>query len=68
MLYTLKSYGKLKHADELGMMSEIAKNGPITCSIATPDDMVYNFRGGILRKKDYSKSEVRAPCSPCSEL
>lgn len=58
VLYTLKSYGKLKHADELGMMSEIAKNGPITCSIATPDDMVYNFRGGILRKKDYSKSEV----------
>lgn len=64
MVYKLKSYGKLKHSDELGMMTEIARNGPITCSIATPDDMVYDFRGGILRKKDYSKSEARPAAGP----
>ena len=64
VVYKLKSYGKLKHSDELGMMTEIARNGPITCSIATPDDMVYGFRGGILRKKDYSKSEVNPAAAP----
>lgn len=27
ILYKLKSYGKLKHGSELGMMAEIRKNG-----------------------------------------
>ena len=36
---------------------------PITCSIATPDNFVYDFRGGsgrngIAMDKDYNKSEV----------
>jgi hypothetical protein len=58
ILYKLKSYGKLKHGSELGMMAEIRKNGPITCSIATPDDMVYDYRGGIMLATDFKKSEV----------
>ena len=30
-----------------GMMSEIMQRGPITCSIACPDDFVWNYTGGV---------------------
>jgi hypothetical protein len=63
ILYKLKSYGKIRDGGELGIMSEVHKNGPITCSIATPDNFVYDFRGGpgrngIALDKDYNKTEV----------
>lgn len=58
ILYKLKSFGKLDPSSELDMMTEIRKNGPITCSISTPEDMIYNYRGEILRKKDYTISKV----------
>lgn len=32
---------------ELGMMNEIYRRGPITCSIATPDEFTYGYRGGV---------------------
>lgn len=46
ILYTLQAFGKVKPAEpdaqnELRMMSEIYQRGPITCSIATPDDFTY---------------------------
>lgn len=46
LLYFLNSFGKVKAADnkasnEQLMMSEIYNRGPITCSIATPDEFVY---------------------------
>ena len=30
-----------------GMMSEIMQRGPITCSIACPDDFIWNYTGGV---------------------
>ena len=30
-----------------GMMSEIMQRGPITCSIACPDDFIFNYTGGV---------------------
>ncbi len=32
---------------DAGMMSEIMQRGPITCSIACPDDFVFNYTGGV---------------------
>ena len=29
------------------MMSELYQRGPIVCSISTPDDFVYEYRGGV---------------------
>lgn len=29
------------------MMSEIMQRGPITCSIACPDDFIFNYTGGV---------------------
>lgn len=29
------------------MMSEIVQRGPITCSIACPNDFVFNYTGGV---------------------
>ena len=29
------------------MMSELYQRGPIVCSISTPDDFVYAYRGGV---------------------
>lgn len=47
LVYTLTAYGKVTPGDEEGMMSEIHANGPIVCSIATPDEFVYGYHGGI---------------------
>lgn len=58
ILYKLKSFGQLKDGSELGMMSEIRKNGPITCSIATPEDFIYKYRSGIVMDGEYDKSDV----------
>jgi hypothetical protein len=52
------------------MMSEIYQRGPITCSIACPDDLTYDYRGGVYI--DHSNStredidhdiEVRSYCT-----
>lgn len=37
-----------------GMMSEIMQRGPITCSIACPDDFVFNYTGGVYTDKNNS--------------
>lgn len=34
-------------SNELAMMSELYQRGPIVCSISTPDDFVYEYRGGV---------------------
>lgn len=34
-----------------GMMSEIIQRGPITCSIACPNDFVFNYHGGVFVDK-----------------
>lgn len=39
------------------MQTEILKRGPITCSIATPDDFTYDYRGGIFRGHTNSTAE-----------
>lgn len=53
ILYKLSSYGKIPkgsdHRGEHAMMSEIYQRGPVTCSIATPDDLVYNYHSGVYR-------------------
>ena len=36
------------------MMSEIYQRGPITCSIATPDEFTYGYRAGIWKDKSNS--------------
>lgn len=34
-------------SNELAMMSELFQRGPIVCSVSTPDDFVYEYRGGV---------------------
>ena len=34
------------------MMSEIMQRGPITCSIACPDDFIFNYTGGVWTDKN----------------
>lgn len=38
---------KRRTSNELEMMSEIYQRGPIVCSISTPDDFTYEYRGGV---------------------
>jgi cathepsin X len=52
------------------MMSEIYQRGPITCSIACPDDLTYDYRGGVYidhsnsTRKDIDHDiEVRLYCT-----
>lgn len=35
-------------------MSEIIQRGPITCSIACPDDFIWNYTGGVYTDKHNS--------------
>lgn len=65
ILYTVESYGKIggKHLtveeNERAMMAEIHARGPITCSIAAMDDLVYSYRGGIYNDpKNYTLDDV----------
>ena len=40
-------------------MREIYARGPITCSIAAMDDLVYSYRGGLYTDpKNYTKDDV----------
>jgi hypothetical protein len=57
LLYKLKSWGKVEPGGVHGMMSEIYQRGPITCSIATPDEFVYGYHSGIWHDK-FNSSEV----------
>lgn len=43
--YKVKNYGFLR--GEAAMMAEIEKNGPITCSVATPDLFNFGYHGGV---------------------
>mmetsp|Transcript_8366 Transcript_8366/g.20755 ORF Transcript_8366/g.20755 Transcript_8366/m.20755 type:complete len:384 (+) Transcript_8366:44-1195(+) len=52
ILYKLSSYGNVgatqpDAGNMEAMMSEILARGPITCSIACPDELVYGYDGGI---------------------
>ncbi|KAK9810583.1 hypothetical protein WJX73_002238 [Symbiochloris irregularis] len=52
ILYKLSSYGKLEGPKDdyaRAMQTEIFKRGPITCSIATPNDFTYGYRGGVFK-------------------
>ena len=41
------------------MMSEIYHRGPIVCSISTPDDFTYGYRGGLYDDpKNYTKETI----------
>jgi len=42
-----KKVTKRTQTNEAAMMSEIYQRGPIVCSISTPDDFVYEYRGGV---------------------
>lgn len=40
-------------------MSEIYHRGPIVCSISTPDDFTYGYRGGLYDDpKNYTKETI----------
>lgn len=54
VLYSVKRYGLVGNTTE-DMMSEIHQRGPIACSIATPDDFVYNFSSGVYMDKGHAK-------------
>ena len=65
ILYTVESYGKIGgahlsvKANEEAMMREIYARGPITCSFAAMDDLVYSYRGGLYTDpKNYTKDDV----------
>lgn len=53
--YTVSEYGRV--VDEENIMAEIYARGPVTCSVACPDDFYYNYTGGIYH--DYSGSKAR---------
>ena len=41
------------------MMSEIYHRGPIVCSISTPEDFTYGYRGGIYNDPlNYTKDSI----------
>lgn len=52
--YYLDGYGKVLAPGEAAMMAEISTRGPITCSMATPEDFDYGYHGGIAIDKDNS--------------
>jgi len=45
--YYLDSYGKVSGPGEESMTNEIISRGPITCSMATPEEFDYGYHGGI---------------------
>ena len=47
-------YHQLMSVCASGMMSEIIQRGPITCSIACPDDFIWNYTGGVYTDKNNS--------------
>lgn len=55
-----KKVTKRTETNELAMMSEIYQRGPIVCSISTPDDFVYEYRGGVYidRAANASRDDV----------
>lgn len=66
--FTAHGTGESAHAQEEVMMSEIYHRGPIVCSISTPEDFTYGYRGGIYNDpKNYTYEsidhnvEVRCP-------
>ncbi|EIE22506.1 cysteine proteinase [Coccomyxa subellipsoidea C-169] len=63
ILYKVKSWGKIETAhkseQESAMMSEIYQRGPIVCSISTPEDFTYGYRGGIYKDPlNYTRETV----------
>lgn len=41
------------------MMSEIYQRGPVVCSVATPEDFTYGYRGGIYKDPlNYTRDTV----------
>jgi len=54
--YKVTEYGKLPSKDTTMMMSEIMRNGPIVCSLATDDGFDYGYSGGVWRVENKEKS------------
>ena len=40
------------------MMNEIYRKGPIVCSISTPEDFTYGYRGGIWSNEPTKFEEI----------
>jgi len=55
--YYLDSYGKVSGPGEEPMLNEIAKNGPITCSMATPEIFDYGYHSGIAIDRYHNATE-----------
>ena len=65
ILYRVTSYGRVggkgngRAANERALVSELYARGPVVCSIATPEDFTYAYRGGIYQDpKNYTKDDV----------
>jgi hypothetical protein len=65
ILYRVTSYGRVggkgngRAANERALVSELYARGPVVCSIATPEDFVYAYRGGVYQDpKNYTKDDV----------
>jgi hypothetical protein len=52
---------------EAAMMSEIYKRGPIVCSVDTPEDFTYGYRGGIYKDPlNYTREEIDHNVEVCA--
>lgn len=49
--YYLDSYGHISEKGEEPMMNEILQRGPITCSMAVPEEFDYGYRKGVFIDK-----------------
>lgn len=65
IVYKTASYGKVGRkgasaaANVRAMQAEILQRGPIVCSIATPDDFTYGYRGGVyVDPANYTRDDV----------
>lgn len=65
ILYRTASYGKVgkkgapPRANARAMAAEVYARGPIVCSVATPDDFTYGYRGGVYADPyNYTRDDV----------
>ncbi|KAL4539726.1 hypothetical protein Ndes2526A_g02745 [Nannochloris sp. 'desiccata'] len=56
--YYLESYGQVSGPGEEPMLNEIATNGPITCSMATPEVFDYGYHSGIAMDPSHNATDV----------
>lgn len=56
ILYYVSEFGRVEEPGELAMLNELAR-GPITCSLATPDDFDFGYHRGVYVDR-YNASDV----------